>query len=243
VKQNGTVPYDLSQLLDVRKNNWSSWVNVVQRRGVTAIFQGRAYAMVTDHPDDASSCPWNERETELLAITLELLQEHGYDRLSVEAVATKAKASKATMYRRWPSKADLVLAAFIQGTRDTAIPPRTGSLRGDLLEIGRATCQQSKQHMRTMRAVLNEMSHNPGLQDAMQEKFVLQRKMVIDGVLAEAVERGEIDASAINEEIFDLLPGYLVFRSLVSDRPPTEDTVRAVVDGVLLPSLMGTRGR
>ncbi|MGH3582091.1 MAG: TetR/AcrR family transcriptional regulator [Mycobacterium sp.] len=198
--------------------------------------------MTSDHPDDASRCPWSEREAELLAITLELLQEHGYDRLTVEAVAIKAKASKATMYRRWPSKADLVLAAFIEGTRSTAIPPHTGSLRGDLLEIGRTTCRQSQEHMRTMRAVLNEMSHSPALQDAMQEKFVLQRKLVIDGVLAEAVQRGEIDASAINEEIFDLLPGYLVFRSLVSDRPPTDDTVRAVVDGVLLPSLRGRQG-
>ena len=56
----------------------------------------------------SSGCPWSEREAELLAITLELLREHGYDRLSVEAVATKAKASKATMYRRWPSKSELV---------------------------------------------------------------------------------------------------------------------------------------
>ncbi len=80
-------------------------------------------------------CPWNDREAQLLAIALELLQEHGYDRLTVDAVAAKAKASKATMYRRWPSKADLVLAAFIEGTRATATPPRTGSLRGDLLEI------------------------------------------------------------------------------------------------------------
>ena len=60
---------------------------------------------------------------------------------------------------------------------------------------------------------------------------------MLDGVLADAVERGEIDAAAINEEIFDLLPGYLVFRALVSDRPPTEDTVRILVDDVLLPSL------
>ncbi len=187
-----------------------------------------------------SSCPWSEREAELLAITLELLQEHGYDRLSVEAVATRAKASKATMYRRWPSKADLVLAAFIEGTRNSAVPPHTGSLRGDLLEIGRATCEQAREHTRTMRAVLNEMSHNPGLQAVMQDKFVLQRK-VIDGVLAEAVDRGEIDSSAIKEEIFDLLPGYLVFRALVSDRPPTDDTVRILVDDVLLPSL--TAGR
>ena len=179
----------------------------------------------------SSGCPWSEREAELLAITLELLREHGYDRLSVEAVATKAKASKATMYRRWPSKADLVLAAFIEGTRQSAVPPRTGSLRGDLLEIGRATCERAREHTPTMRAVLNEMSHSPGLQAVMQEKFVL------DGVLADAVERGEIDAAAINEEIFDLLPGYLVFRALVSDRPPTEDTVRILVDDVLLPSL------
>ncbi|KAB7757654.1 MULTISPECIES: TetR/AcrR family transcriptional regulator [Mycobacteriaceae] len=186
---------------------------------------------------DASSCPWSEREAELLAITLELLQEHGYDRLSVEAVATRAKASKATMYRRWPSKADLVLAAFIEGTRNSAVPPHTGSLRGDLLEIGRSVCEQAQVHTRTMRAVLNEMSHSPGLQSVMQEKFVLQRKLVIDGVLADAVERGEIDAAAIDEEIFDVLPGYLVFRALVSDRPPTEETVRIMVDDVLLPSL------
>ena len=51
------------------------------------------------------------------------------------------------------------------------------------------------------------------------------------------MERGEIEESAINEEIFDLLPGYLVFRALVADRPPTEETVRTLVDTVLLPSL------
>ncbi|MEN4446713.1 TetR/AcrR family transcriptional regulator [Mycobacterium sp. SM3041] len=192
---------------------------------------------MSDDMCDASSCPWSEREAELLAITLELLQEHGYDRLSVEAVATRAKASKATMYRRWPSKADLVLAAFIEGTRSSAVPPHTGSLRSDLLEIGRSVCEQAQVHTRTMRAVLNEMSHNPGLQAVMQEKFVFHRKLVIDGVLADAVERGEIDAAAIDEEIFDLLPGYLVFRALVSDRPPTTETVRIMVDDVLLPSL------
>lgn len=197
--------------------------------------------MIADGAGDAADCPWNEREAELLAITLEVLQEQGYDRLTVESVATRARASKATMYRRWPSKADLVLAAFIEGTRNLAIPPRTGALRSDLLEIGRTTCQQAREHARTMRAVLNEMSHSPALQAVMQEKFVLQRKLVIDGVLADAVERGEIDASAINEEIYDLLPGYLVFRAVVADRTPTDETVRILVDDVLLPSLTGAR--
>jgi AcrR family transcriptional regulator len=180
---------------------------------------------------------WTAREAELLAITLQLLQQHGYDRLTVEAVATQAKASKSTMYRRWPSKADLVLAAFIEGTRVTAVPPHSGSLRGDLLEIGASVCQQAREHASTMRAVLSEMSNNPALSAAMRDEFIHQRKLMIDEVLADAVGRGEIDAAAVNDEIYDLLPGYLVFRSLVSGRPPTEETVRTLVDDVLMPSL------
>jgi AcrR family transcriptional regulator len=186
-------------------------------------------------------CAWTEREAELLAVTLKLLQEHGYDRLTVEAVATEAKASKATMYRRWPSKADLVLAAFIEGTRESAVPPHTGSLRGDLLAIGGSVCHQSQEHSTTMRAVLNEMSRSEALRAAMQEKFVRHRNVLIKEVLAEAVLRGEIDGEMINPEIWDVLPGYLVFRSLVSERPANDETVRALVDEVLLPSLQRNR--
>ncbi|MCV7423746.1 TetR/AcrR family transcriptional regulator [Mycobacterium yunnanensis] len=191
----------------------------------------------TDASATTSGCPWSARECELLAVTLKLLQQHGYERLTVEAVATEAKASKSTMYRRWPSKADLVLAAFIEGTRESAVPPRTGSLRGDLLAIGAAVRAQGREHTGTMRAVLNEMSRSEALSAAMQEKFVYHRTVVIQEVLGEAVARGEIRAEAINPEIWDVLPGYLVFRSLVADRPPTEETVRALVDEVLLPSL------
>lgn len=184
-----------------------------------------------------SASRWTAREAELLAVTLQLLQQHGYDRLTVEAVAAQAKASKATMYRRWPSKADLVLAAFIEGTRFSSVPPQTGSLRGDLLEIGAAVCQHGREHASTMRAVINEMTNNPALFDAMQNEFVHQRKQMMYEVLSDAVRRGEIAAGAIDDEIFDLLPGYLVFRALISGRAPTEETVRVLVDDVLIPSL------
>lgn len=190
-----------------------------------------------------SECGWTQRESELLAVTLKLLQLHGYDRLTVDAVANEAKASKATMYRRWPSKADLVLAAFIEGTRESAVPPNTGTLRGDLLAIGTTVCQHAQEHASTMRAVLNEMSHNPALSEALQEKFVRHRHMLISEVLAAAVERGEIDAEMINSEVWDVLPGYLVFRSLMSGRAPAEDTVVALVDDVLIPSLQRNRLR
>jgi AcrR family transcriptional regulator len=85
-------------------------------------------------------------------VTLELLQEHGYERLTVEAVATAACASKATIYRRWPTKAELVLAAFAEGTRQVAIDPDTGTLRGDLLRLAKAD-HRSRQHPR---------EHHPG---------------------------------------------------------------------------------
>lgn len=186
---------------------------------------------------DVSASQWTERESELLAVTLRLLQQHGYDRLTVEAVATEAKSSKATIYRRWPSKTELVLAAFIEGTRVQLVPPRTGSLRSDLLSIGASVCAQAREHASTMTAIMSEIAHSPELSAAMQNQFVLQRKKLMTEVLTEAVRRGEIDAAAIHDELWDVMPGYLVFRSLIPGRPPTEATVRALVDDVLMPSL------
>jgi AcrR family transcriptional regulator len=185
----------------------------------------------------AESSPWSPRETELLAVTLQLLQEHGYDRLTVDAVAAKARASKATVYRRWPSKAELVLAAFIEGIRQVAVAPNTSTLRDDLLHLGELICQQGQQHAGTIRAVLVEVSRNPDLNDALQHQFIDQRKALIHHILRQAVDRGEIDQAAISDELWDLLPGYLVFRSIIPGRPPTRETVQALVDEVMIPSL------
>ena len=173
-------------------------------------------------------------------MTLELLQQNGYERLTVDAVAATAKASKATVYRRWPSKAELVLAAFTEGIRQVAVPPDTGSLRGDLLSLGRTICHQAGKHASTIGAVLPELSRNPALSDAMQHGFVDQRRALITCVLRQAVERGEIEAAAISDELWDVLPGYLVFRNMIPGRPATDATVVALVDQVLLPSLTRT---
>ena len=170
-------------------------------------------------------------------MTLRLLQENGYDRLTVDAVAAKARASKATVYRRWPSKAELVLAAFIEGIRQVAVPPDTGSLRDDLLRVGEMICQQGQQHAGTIRAVLVEVSRNPALNDVMQHQFIEQRKALIGRILKQAVSRGEIDQAAIKDELWDLLPYYLIFRSIIPGRPPTRQTVQALVDDVVIPSL------
>lgn len=175
-------------------------------------------------------------------MTLRLLQEHGYDRLTVDAVAASARASKATVYRRWPSKAELVLAAFIEGIRKVAVPPNTGNLRDDLLRLGELICREVGQHASTIRAVLVEVSRNPALNDVLQHQFVDHRKALIQYILQQAVDRGEISSAAISDELWDLLPGYLIFRSIIPNRPPTQDTVQALVDDVILPSLTRSTG-
>jgi AcrR family transcriptional regulator len=195
---------------------------------------------MSGRPVDAS--PWSPREAELLAVTLQLLQKNGYDRLTLDAVATTAQASKATVYRRWPTKAELVLAAFIDGVREAAVPPDTGTLRGDLLALGEIILEQTHQHSGTIRAVLVEVSNNPALNEAMQREFIDQRKALLVYVLQQAVNRGEIDDAAISDELWDVLPGYLIFRSIIQNRPPSTDTVRALVDDVLIPSLTRSTG-
>lgn len=180
---------------------------------------------------------WSPREVELLEVTLQLLQENGYDRLTVDAVAATARASKATVYRRWPSKAELVLAAFTEGIRQVAVPPETGTLRGDLVRLGELVCEQIGRQAGTLRAVLVEVSRNPALNEVMQHQFVDQRKSLMLEILGQAAQRGEIEAAAVDEDLWDVLPGYLIFRSLVSGRAPTARTVADLVDNVILPGL------
>src|SRR3954451_7532673 len=73
-----------------------------------------------------------DRERQILDAALEVLAEVGYDRLTMDAVAHRAKASKATLYRRWNSKATLVVEALAR-TKGVPVVPDTGDLRGDLL--------------------------------------------------------------------------------------------------------------
>ncbi|MFM9034706.1 MAG: TetR/AcrR family transcriptional regulator [Mycobacterium sp.] len=183
---------------------------------------------------------WSARERELLAVTLRLLREHGYDGLTVDDVAAEARASKATVYRSWPTKAELVLAAFIEGIQADDDPPDTGTLRGDLVALGDMICGHAREHAAAMRAVLGELNRIPALHTALQS-FLAGRRALSTEILARAVRRGEIDADAINTELWDVLAGYLVYRAVIQDRPATRKTVRSLVDELLLPGLRGGR--
>ena len=71
----------------------------------------------------------------------------------------------------------------------------------------------------------------------MQEQFLDQRKALMSHVLTRAVDRGEIESTAITEDLWDVLPGYLIFRTVLNGRTPSRRTVSDLVDNVLIPSL------
>ncbi len=181
---------------------------------------------------------WSERERELLGVTVRLLREHGYDGLTVDDVAAEGRASKATVYRSWPTKAELVLAAFVESIQSDDQPPDTGTLRGDLVALGDMICGHAREHAATMRAVLGELNRIPALHTALR-RFLAGRKALTGDILSRAVRRGEIDAAAVDNELWDVLAGYLVFRAVIADRPATRKTVRSLVDDVVLPGLRG----
>jgi hypothetical protein len=86
------------------------------------------------------------------------------------------------------------------------------------------------------------LSRNPALNDAMRHHFFDQPEVSIQCILQRAVDRGEIDDATISNELWDLLPGYLIFRSIIPGRPPTYRTVQALVDYVIIRILQRPNG-
>src|SRR3954470_20086273 len=109
------------------------------------------------------------RDPEILEAALDVLAECGYDGLTIDMVAARAKAGKATLYRRWPSKAALVIDAAVcmkQGMSRLEDLPDTGTLRGDLVALIRPhSMEDSERRMRVMGGVVSMLSRDPQLAD------------------------------------------------------------------------------
>ncbi len=101
-------------------------------------------------------------DEQLLRATQDLLVEEGFERLTMDAVARRCGASKATIYRRWPGKTALVVAAAAVLYRAPELPD-TGDLRGDLLACGRAYVQSGGREAEVLASVVTASRHDAGL--------------------------------------------------------------------------------
>lgn len=178
------------------------------------------------------------RDSALCQAALELIAEVGYDRMTIDAVAARAGAGKATVYRRWSTKADLVVDAFAQDA--TGIdPPDTGSLRGDLTALSRHLFARRDQMFKTrlITGMVSAMLADPQLRKAF-ELVTLPPVRAMEIIIDRAVARGEIAAPADPGMFAAVLPSLGMHRLIFTGQGPDPGLVDAVVENLLLPALL-----
>lgn len=179
----------------------------------------------------------------ILDATLAGLADVGYDRLSMDVIASRAGVGKAAIYRRWPSKAVVVADAIAHWRRrlGPVEPPNTGSLRGDIDAIVAATPDLNSADAQMIRVVVGAATvamHSPVLAAALDDLVLSIPRQVIRTVLDQAVARGEIPGGRDLALIPDAALGLNVLR-VITGRPVDRVYVRRVLEDVILP-LAGT---
>lgn len=181
------------------------------------------------------------RDTEIMDAAIEVLAEIGYERMTIDMVATRAKAGKATLYRRWDSKSDLVIDAIGCMKKSDIDPdhlPDTGTLRGDLVAmIKPRSVDDGDRKMKVMAGVVSMLSTAPELADAVHAVMVEPRASINRILLRRAIDRGEIPASTDVETLSVVSQSMAVYRVMVMRKPIDPEFILSIIDGIILPAV------
>jgi AcrR family transcriptional regulator len=177
-----------------------------------------------------------DREQEILDATLTVLAEVGYDRLTMDAVATEAKASKATLYRRWSSKPELVVDAVCSHKEHPPVPD-TGTLRGDLLAAYCGLGGVDPRAMAVIAAVVIAMSRDEEFASIYRRDFNGPKQAAMRQVLERARERGEVREDVDLDLLSPVLPAIILHRVFLLGDEATPDLVARVIDQIILPAV------
>jgi AcrR family transcriptional regulator len=175
----------------------------------------------------------------ILDAALAGVAEVGYDRLSMDDVASRAGVGKAAIYRRWPSKAVVVADAIAYWRRrlGPVEPPNTGTLRGDIDALVAAVPDLNdadSQMIRVVVGVATAAMHNPVLAAALDDLVLSTPRQLVRAVLDQAVARGEIAAGRDLSLMPDVALGLNIMR-VITGRPVDRVYVRRVLEDVILP--------
>ncbi|WGL53599.1 TetR/AcrR family transcriptional regulator [Nocardioides sp. BP30] len=177
-----------------------------------------------------------DREQEILETALAILAEVGYDRLTMDAVAARAKASKATLYRRWSSKAKLVIDA-LHASKGQDEYPDTGTLKGDLeaafCGLGGLT---DPVMVSTMSSVITAIGRDEEFASEFREHFIGTKLEASNAIWERARQRGELRPGLDIELLSHALAGVVLHRVFMFGEPATEDLIDRVIDQIILPA-------
>lgn len=184
-----------------------------------------------------------EREAEIFEGALKVLIDVGYDRLTFDAVAAEVRASKATLYKRWPSKAELLVSAvehLFEQARDGRGVPDTGSLEGDLVD---AFCHSGLGFDRMTEvaaAAMPALNRDAELNRVFTERFLEPRSQELREVMERAQRRGELGPDADLEMLSRVLPAMKFHMILTGGHCPAADYAMQVIQQILLPACNAT---
>jgi AcrR family transcriptional regulator len=179
-----------------------------------------------------------ERESELYAAVLDLLGEVGYEALTMDAVAARTRSSKATLYRQWGSKAELVVKALRHNKPVHLADVDTGSLRGDVFAVMAQTddCQMEK-NSALMRGLSHAVHDNPDLFQALRDLLIEPEITGLGVLLQRAVARGEVRAdNPALPYVPHMMIGAFAARELVDRQPVDQAFLTDYVDSVVFPT-------
>jgi AcrR family transcriptional regulator len=178
-----------------------------------------------------------DREQEILDAALEVLADVGYDRLTMDAVAQRAKASKATLYRRWNSKATLVVEALARA-KGAPVLPDTGDLRTDLLTafcgMGGLTDHDTTA---TLGAVMTAVSTDPEFAQEFRKQVVEPKARGSRLIFERARDRGELRDDLDLDIVVPALAGIVLHRVFVFGDTPDPALIERAIDQIILPAV------
>jgi AcrR family transcriptional regulator len=178
------------------------------------------------------------RTDAILDSALELMAATGYDRLTIDAVASHAGASKATIYRRWPGKSELVMAALSRRGAEATAEVDTGDLRGDLVQtLSHMRDSLASQDGAVILGLLNAMRENVALAELVRDHALSAKRSAIARLVRRAVERKELSARADHELASEIASALVFTRILVTGQLLDDAEIVRIVDSVLMPVL------
>jgi AcrR family transcriptional regulator len=170
----------------------------------------------------------------IMRTTLDLGQELGYAKLSMEAIAARARVGKHTIYRRWPSKGALLLDSMLSLGQSALDYPDTGNVATDLRQqIYAAVDLLTTGPLRPLfQALVGEAQHDPGVAAALNERFITPQADKTVARLKSARDQGQLAPDFDLDLAMAILSGPLYFRLLITQEPLTHAYVDRILDAL-----------
>ena len=175
----------------------------------------------------------------ILQAALELMASDGYRALTMERVRERSGVGKATIYRRYGSKEELVAAAIVHLNSDVPLPEDTGSIQGDFAATAQIVLAGAAKTgaLTLMPRLLSEVVGEPEMHALFSEHLVEPRRRVVRGIVERAKQRGEIRPEVDTEVAIDLMVGPFIYRLIIAGGDAAAfgnpaDLLNTVLDGL-----------